>query len=1007
MRAGVITEADHKFLARLVDEAIKAHDGDAAATFATVGGEEQIYASFGGLIELTDTGVVTKVQTTDAFEIAPQYLDAGQVPGVQETPGRYTHGSEYGRGGMGRVLLVHDAFLGRDVALKELLPGPTPKDPNSPSTPFRKYMGFLERFLQEARITGQLEHPSIVPVYELGHRKDGTLYYTMKLVRGKTLRQAIHECKSLRERLELLSPFVNLCQAIAYAHSRRILHRDLKPDNVMVGEFGETVVLDWGLAKAKDGEDVHADGLAETIRLLNLGAVDTAARTQYGQVMGTPAYMPPEQAKGQLEQVDERSDIYSLGAVLYEILSGQAPFTGTHVQEILRKVIQEDPRPVRDHDPEIPAELAAICARSMLKAPGQRYASPRELAEEVQRFQSGALVRSYRYRFRDYLGFYWRRYKPLVATGAAAFVAINIIGALYVHNLYVSVRTERELRSQAEAAQRNEAAARDTAEREGYYSDILLANELLKSSNYIGAQAALWKTPEYLRGWEWGYLLRECNADFATLQGPKGGVLTTSFNPDGTRICLGLVRGGAVILDSRTGETILHVKSDWTETTSACFSPDGSLLLVTGEDHGPFLVDPNTGAVVRALTSIRNSGAINGVFTPDGTRIIQRSNRNQGEVLVTDSQSGAQLSEFDFTGEILNSVGVSLTTNEFVASSDTGLAIVADIDTGNILLKLSHDNEPVKDAKFSPNGERIATATSAGTVRIWERATGARLQVMKLHESSIYSVAFDPSGELIVTAAGDRTAAIAHAASGERLATLRGHSNAILNAQFATLGKQIVTASLDGSVRIWGLERALEKNELSSIGAKLHSATLAPGSRLVLVVNGGNEHFFPFIQIFDAVTSREIATFGGFAEEITMANFNADGTRIVAATANKASYILDSNNGQVLTELLGHRDVVRDAEFSKDGQFVVSASADKTAAVWNVESGEMIQKLKGHEALVRHARFNSGGDKVLTTSDDGTARIWDVETGEQLAFTRPTKSGGVLAAVFDTSEQTC
>ena len=216
---------------------------------------------------------------------------------------------------MGRVLLAHDEHLGRDIALKELLPHPVSGSPGQGASPVRLAVPHVARFLQEARITGQLEHPAIVPVYELGYRRDGTLYYTMKLVRGKTLSQAIREAGSFQERMKLLSHFLDLCNAIAYAHSRGVIHRDLKPGNVMVGEFGETVVIDWGLAKAKDKEDIHAKEIADAVTAIRLGEESEAVKTVYGDAMGTPAYMSPEQAKGELDKVDERSDVYSLGAV--------------------------------------------------------------------------------------------------------------------------------------------------------------------------------------------------------------------------------------------------------------------------------------------------------------------------------------------------------------------------------------------------------------------------------------------------------------------------------------------------------------------------------------------------------------------------------------------------------------------------------------------------------------------------------------------------------------------
>ena len=191
------------------------------------------------------------------------------------------------------MLAVFDEHIGRDVALKELLRNDTNR--------------VAMRFLREARVTGQLEHPNIVPVYEIGRRPDGALYYTMKLVKGLTLAAALKKCRSLSDRLALLPHFHDLCNAVAYAHHRGVIHRDLKPENVMVGEFGETVVLDWGVAKVRGTADLPAEG----------GEGMDSGGTLAGTVLGTPAYMSPEQAGGEVENIDERSDVWGLGAVLF------------------------------------------------------------------------------------------------------------------------------------------------------------------------------------------------------------------------------------------------------------------------------------------------------------------------------------------------------------------------------------------------------------------------------------------------------------------------------------------------------------------------------------------------------------------------------------------------------------------------------------------------------------------------------------------------------------------
>ncbi len=227
VEAGILSERDCELLARFVEDAVEAHGGDSSNTLASFGGEEEVYRSFRGSLVREASGKVSPAKPVIAQDLASE-----DVVGVEEAPGRYSQIREYARGGMGRVLLVHDQHLGRDIALKELLP-PSEHEGEGPS-PIRHTMAFLGRFLQEAKITSQLEHPSIVPVYELGHRKDGTLYYTMKLVRGRTLADALREAKTYKERLALLPHFVDLCQAIAYAHERGVIHRDIKPSNIMV-----------------------------------------------------------------------------------------------------------------------------------------------------------------------------------------------------------------------------------------------------------------------------------------------------------------------------------------------------------------------------------------------------------------------------------------------------------------------------------------------------------------------------------------------------------------------------------------------------------------------------------------------------------------------------------------------------------------------------------------------------------------------------------------------------
>ena len=353
---------------RLVDRKLRRHGGDVRTSLAEVAGD----AVRQTLAHVDDSEVRRSLEGTEQPE---GHVLIATIDHIPETHERYSLTRLHARGGMGQVWLARDTDLGREVALKEL----RPEQARNPAV--------WSRFLEEAKITGQLEHPNIVPVHELVRTGEGRKpFYTMRFVKGRTLSEAIeafHRCRAEGkfdplEFRALLGAFLGVCNAVAYAHSRGVIHRDLKPQNVVLGDYGEVIVLDWGLAKLVERPE-------ETLTPAVALAPDAdRGETVEGQVLGTPAYMSPEQAEGRLDSVDRRTDIYGLGAILYEILAGQPPFDGDGIAEVLRKVATEPPAPPRSRCPAAPPPLEAICLKALAKRPEDRYATARDLADEVR-----------------------------------------------------------------------------------------------------------------------------------------------------------------------------------------------------------------------------------------------------------------------------------------------------------------------------------------------------------------------------------------------------------------------------------------------------------------------------------------------------------------------------------------------------------------------------------------------------------------------------------------------
>jgi protein kinase-like protein len=384
-------------------------------------------------------------------------------------PVRYEVGAEIARGGMGRVVEATDTVLGRSVAVKEALSG----DGEA-----------IRRFRREIAITARLEHPSIVPVHDAGTLADGAPFYVMRKVSGRPLTELIAAASTLEQRLALLPHIVAAAQALAHAHKRGVVHRDIKPSNILAGELGETVVIDWGLAKVVgEVDDPHgAPGAATPVD------AGTSLRTRIGAVFGTPGFMAPEQVRG--EEVGAHSDVYALGATLYYTLTRSPPHASASETEMMTAAASGPARPIGELVPGLPRELSTIVDKALAFDDRRRYPDAGALAEDLQRFLTGQLVASHHYSPRERVARFARRNKLAVAVGAVALATVTIGGALAVRSI---VRARDRADAQALLATQRQRDAEDASTREKIRGDQLqlMQAETLAATNPTAAVAML------------------------------------------------------------------------------------------------------------------------------------------------------------------------------------------------------------------------------------------------------------------------------------------------------------------------------------------------------------------------------------------------------------------------------------------------------------------------------------------------------------------------------------
>ena len=942
-------------------------------------------------------------------EVHPSLADpAASV--ARPGPGRrYTRTRLHATGGIGRVWLAYDGDLGREVALKELRPERS------------RDRGFADRFLHEARITGQLEHPGIVPVYELTRPTEGGQpFYTMRFIRGRTLSDAIRAYHGKRatgrpeplEQAALLTAFVATCNAVAYAHSRGVIHRDLKGQNVVLGDYGEVVVLDWGFAKVLG----RADDPVGAEQSVPAGEAEPG-HTMPGQVIGTPAYMAPEQAAGRADRIERRTDVYGLGAILYELLTGRPPFPGAEVGEVLRQVRESEPPRPRQVRAGVPRPLEAVCLRALAKNPEGRYASAGELAREVQRWLADEPVEAYPEPTAARIGRWARRHQTLSAVLAVLLGSVVVAGVVVREE---SARNEERVQA-AEKAAVTEWKARIKVDTTTYLKHVALADEAVTARQLARADELLERCEPGTRDWEWHYLQRRTHLCLHTLRGhapgPAQNIRCVVYRSDGRQLASAGADGTVRIWDAKTGQQAQPVSSLRGHAGGvfrlAYRPPDGRYLASTGVSDGKVRVwDMATGDEV--FNCAHEHRAVLGVaYSPDG-RLLASSSWDK-TVRIWDANNGRPIS------------------NPLVRHSDELGVLAFRPPDGRQLAVVAYDNTvrlwevatgqaartPLPGATgintiiaFSPDGRLLATAGGNNKiVTVWDVTSGQEVWYVPGHADTLPVVAFSPDGRLLASAGTDQAVRIWDAATGRAIRTLRGHRAMLGSVTFSPDSRQLATAGNDAIVKIWDVTD-LETNTgpicvplgshpqgVRGLSFSPDNATLASagadGTVRVWGATGARQpRPLPALAIIGSVSAWHpaigpgVRVYEGHRGAAAGVVYSPDGKRLVSAGEDGTVIVRSALDGREIFTLPVPAGRVRCIVFGADGRRLATAGGDKTVTIWDAETGTEIRTFHGHGDRIQSVAFRPDGRWLAAADELGTLQVWDTATGEVVCTRR-------------------
>jgi WD40 repeat protein/serine/threonine protein kinase len=900
-----------------------------------------------------EAGAFLQTRTSNASSLA-------EGPGTQI--GKFKILEQIGEGGFGVVYMAEQKEpVRRRVALKIIKLGMDTKQ-------------VVARFEAERQALALMDHANVARVLEGGCTETGRPYFVMELVKGRPITKFCDEERfSTSQRLEL---FIAVCRAIQHAHQKGLVHRDIKPSNVLVSFVdGRPVpkIIDFGIAKAMQHD-----------------LTDKTVFTRFHQFMGTPAYMSPEQAGTDSADIDTRSDIYSLGAVLYELLTGRTPMDSREIasadyDEIRRQIREVEPLRPSNRISTLAAPERTTVARSRSVEPGKlsrlvrgdldwivlkamdkdrnrRYETANEFAKDIQRYLDNEPVAARKPSMSYVFHKFARRHHVALAT-AACFALLLVVSAgvaaaqaIKNKSLFTAAeearlkemsakQRETELRRIAETERGKAETERDRSQRFLYDSNMNLAKRAWDDGR-VGRMVELLELhrpqpgqPD-LRNFEWFYLDRLCHSDLLTLKGHTNIVNFIALSPDGKRLASASDDQTVKVWDTTSGQEVLTLKGHTNVVWSVAFSPDGKRLASASDDQTVKVWDATSGQEVLTLKG-HTSGVRSVAFSPDGKRLA--------------------------------------------SASEDHMVKVWDASSGQEMLTLKGHEEDVYCVAFSPDGKRLASAGVDQTVRVWDGTTGQELLTLKGHTNWVASVAFSPDGKRLASAGWQQTIKVWDTTTGQEVLTLSGHPNAYgVNAvAFSPDGKRLASASYDQTVKVWDATSGQETLTLRGHSGPVRSVAFsADGKRLASASEDRT------VKVWDVMSDQEALTLKGHTNVVWSVAFSPDGKRLASASWDRTLKVWDATSGQGTITLTGHSGPIRTVTFSPDGKWLASGSGDHTVKVWDAMSGQETLTIQGHTNAIWSVAFSPDGKRLASgggkpRGKPGEVKVWDATTGQE------------------------